>query len=64
MHPRARAQRWEMLIGILAFFTLAAFIVAVVAELRGQPALRPALVLLGFVLALGGAVYARRRQNP
>jgi hypothetical protein len=53
-----------MLIGILAFFTLAAFIFAVVAELRGQPALRPALVLLGFVLALGGAVYARRRLNP
>jgi hypothetical protein len=64
MHPRARAQRWEMLIGILAFFALAAFVVAVVAELRGQPALRPALVLLGFVLALGGAIYARRRLNP
>ncbi len=61
MHPKAKAQRLEMLIGILAFFTVAAFIVAVTAELRGQPALRPAMVLLGFVLALGGAISWRRR---
>jgi hypothetical protein len=33
----------------------------VVAEVRGQPALRPAMVLLGFVLALGGAIWWRRR---
>ncbi len=50
-----------MLIGILGFFTVIAFIVAVVAELRGQPALRPALVLLAFVVATYVAVRARRK---
>jgi hypothetical protein len=61
MHPRAKAQRLEMLIGILGFFTVVAFVVAVVAELRGQPALRPALVLLAFVVAIYFAVRARRK---
>ncbi len=61
MHPRAKAQRLEMLIGILGFFTVVAFTVAVVAELRGQPALRPALVLLGFVVVTYVAVRARRK---
>ena len=63
MHPRAAAQRLEVLIGILGFFAVAALIVTVVAELRGQPALRPAVVLLAFVLALSGAVYWRRRYK-
>ncbi len=61
MHPRARAQRLEMVIGILGFFTAVAFIVTVVAEVRGQPALRPALVLAGFVVVLAAAVYFRRK---
>jgi hypothetical protein len=61
MHPRAKAQRLEVLIGILGFFAVAALVTTVVAELRGQPALRPAMVLLGFVLALGGAIWWRRR---
>jgi threonine/homoserine/homoserine lactone efflux protein len=61
MHPRARAQRLEMLIGILGFFTVVAFIVTVVAEVRGKPALQPALVLLGFVVVLYLAIRARRR---
>jgi len=61
MHPRAKAQRLEMLIGILGFFTVVAFVVAVVAELRGQPALRPALALLAFVVATYFAVRARRK---
>lgn len=61
MHPRARAQRLEMVIGILGFFTAVAFIVTVVAEVRGQPALRPALVLAGFVVVLLAAVYFRRK---
>ena len=61
MHPRARAQRLEMLIGILGFFTAVAFVVAVVAEVRGQAALREALVLLFFALLLGLAIRARRR---
>jgi hypothetical protein len=63
MHPRAKAQRLEVLIGILGFFAAAALVITVVAEVRGQPALRPAMVLLGFVLALGGAIWWRRRMR-
>jgi predicted branched-subunit amino acid permease len=62
MHPRARAQRLEMAIGILGFFTVVAFIVTVVAELRGQPALRPALVLACFAVVLAAVVYVRKRS--
>jgi hypothetical protein len=61
MHPRARAQRIEMLIGILGFFTAVALVVTVIAEVRGQAALREALVLLVFVVLLGLAIRARRR---
>jgi threonine/homoserine/homoserine lactone efflux protein len=61
VHTRAKAQRLEMVIGILGFFTLMAFISAVVAEVRGRPALVPALVLLGFVILTYLAVRARRR---
>jgi len=61
MHPRAKAQRLEMLIGILGFFTVMAFISTVVVELRGQPALWPALVLLGFVVVTYLAIRARRK---
>jgi hypothetical protein len=50
-----------MLIGILGFFTLMAFISAVVAEVRGRPALVPALVLLGLVILTYLAIRARRR---
>jgi hypothetical protein len=64
MHPRAKAQRLEMLIGILGFFTFMAFVSAVVTELQGRPALFPALVLLGFVIALYLAIRARRRSRP
>lgn len=51
-----------MLVGGLAFFTAAAFVAAVIAEVRGEPALREALVLLAFVVALGFAIRARRRS--
>ena len=61
MHPRARAQRLEMVIGVLGFFTAVSFVITVVAELRGEPALRPALVLLFFAVLLGLAIRARRR---
>jgi hypothetical protein len=50
-----------MLIGVLGFFTAVAFIDTVVLELRGQEALRSALVLLGFVVLLGLAIRWRRR---
>jgi uncharacterized membrane protein len=61
VHPKARAQRIEMLIGVLGFFTAVAFIETVVLELRGKEALRSALVLLGFVVLLGLAIRWRRR---
>lgn len=61
MHPRAKAQRIEMLIGVLGFFTAVAFIDTVVLELRGREALRSALILLGFVVLLGLAIRWRRR---
>jgi hypothetical protein len=63
VHPRARAQRQEMLIGVLGFFTVIAFIDTVVLELRGKPALRSALILLGFVVLLGLAIRWRRRSG-
>jgi len=50
-----------MLIGILGFFTAVAFVVAVIAEVRGQAALREALVLLVFAVLLGLAIRWRRR---
>ena len=64
MHPRAKAQRIEMLIGVLGFFTAVAFIQTVVLELQGKPALRSAMILLGFVVLLGLAVRWRRRSRP
>ena len=62
MHPRAKAQRIEMLIGVLGFFTAVAFIQTVILELQGKPALRSALILLGLVVLLGLAVRWRRRS--
>jgi hypothetical protein len=54
-------RRLDILIGILGFFTAVALVDTVVLEVRGEPALRQALVLLGFALALGATWYARRR---
>jgi threonine/homoserine/homoserine lactone efflux protein len=64
VHPRAKAQRIEMLIGVLGFFTAAAFIQTVILELRGRPALRSAMLLLGFVVLLWLAIRWRRRSRP
>jgi hypothetical protein len=62
VHPRAKAQRIEMLIGVLGFFTAIAFIQTVVLELQGKAALRSAMILLGFVVLLGLAIRWRRRS--
>jgi hypothetical protein len=64
VHPRAKAQRIEMLIGVLGFFTAVTFVQTVILELQGKPALRSALILLGFVVLLGLAVRWRRRSPP
>jgi hypothetical protein len=62
VHPRAKAQRLEMVIGVLGFFTAVAFIQTVVLEVRGEPALGSAMLLLGFVVLLGLAIRGRRRS--
>jgi len=62
-HPRARAQRLEVLIGILGFFTVMAFLQAVVLEVQGRPATFAAVVLLVLVVALVLAFRARRRTG-
>jgi Flp pilus assembly protein TadB len=61
MHPRARNQRLEMLIGILGFFNLMALITAVVAFVRGQSMLQPMVVLIGCTGLLWFAVRVRTR---
>ena len=58
---RRRAQNLEMLIGGLGFFAAAVFVATVVAEVRGEPALGRAMLLLVLVVALGLAIRARRR---
>jgi hypothetical protein len=60
-HPRARAERLELLMGLLGFFTLMAFIQTIVLELRGQNAVGAALLLAGLVAALYLAWRARRK---
>jgi hypothetical protein len=60
MNPRAKAQRLEMLIGILGFFTAISFVTAAVQELRGEPAVTEAVVLAFFVVCLWLAIRARR----
>lgn len=62
-HPRARAQRFDVLIGILGFFTVMALIQTVTYELRSQSAGLAALVLLALVVALWFAIRARRRTG-
>jgi hypothetical protein len=61
MHPVAKRQRLEVLIGILGFFTVMAFIAAVVEVVNGDPGVTPALVLLGCLLLSWLAVAARAR---
>lgn len=52
-------QHLEMLIGILGFFTVMAFIAAVGGIVGGDPGVTPSLVLLGCVVLLGLALRAR-----
>ena len=60
-HPRARAQRLDMLIGLLGFFTVMAFIQTALLELRGQSAGGSALLLAVLVVLLLLAARARRK---
>ena len=63
MNPVAKAQRLDVAIGILGFFTFAAFVTAVIAEVRGDTALREALVLLALSVTLWLAIRARRNMR-
>jgi uncharacterized membrane protein YhaH (DUF805 family) len=62
-HPRARAQRLDVLIGILGFFILMAFIQTVTFELQNKSAGLSAAVLLGLLVALWFAIKAKRRTG-
>ena len=61
MHPVAKRQRLEVLIGILGFFTVMALVAAVVEVFRGDPGVTPALVLLACLVLSGLAITARNR---
>jgi predicted membrane-bound spermidine synthase len=56
-----RRQNFEILIGVLGFFTVVAFVATAVAELHGDSSLRQALILAMFVVALGLSIHVRRR---
>ena len=62
-HPRASAQRLEVLIGILGFFTLMALIQTVVLEVRGENAVGAAILLAVLLLLTGYAVHRRRSMK-
>lgn len=60
--PRARAQRLDMLLGIVGFFAFMAVIQTVVLEVRGQPAVGSAL-LLAVLLAVLWFIWRARRNT-
>ena len=62
-HPRARAQRLEMVAGILGVFTLMALIQAIVAEVRGHHAFVEVGILLLFALPFGYVVRKRMQMR-
>ncbi len=56
-----RAQRLDVVLGILGFFGLMAFVQTVLLEVTGRSAVGSALLLLVLVLAFGLVLRARRR---
>lgn len=63
MHPVAKRQRLELLVGLFGFFTLMALVSAVVEIVRGTPSVLSSFVLLGCVVLTGLAVFALRRAR-
>lgn len=61
--PRARAQRLEVLLGILGFFSFMALVQTVVFEVRGDPAGFSAAVLAVLVVAVWLTWRARRNTG-
>ncbi|SER92819.1 hypothetical protein SAMN05216199_1463 [Pedococcus cremeus] len=61
--PRAKAQRLELLLGILGFFAFMALVQTVVLEVRGDPAGFSAAVLAVLVVAVWLVWRARRNTG-
>lgn len=55
---------FDIIIGFLGFWALILFVVTVVLEVTGQPALLPAMILLVVVLAIWGMLRLRKRLPP
>lgn len=60
---RARAQRLDMLLGILGFFAFMAVVQTVLLEVRGEPAGASALLLAVLLAALWFVWRLRRRTD-
>jgi uncharacterized membrane protein YGL010W len=54
------AEDFDIIIGLLGFWGLVLLAATVVPEVRGRPALAPALLLLVVVLAIWGTLRLRR----
>ena len=61
-HPRARAQRLEMLLGIIGFFAFMAVVQTVVLEVRGEPAGIAAVAPRGPPRCCSGSLAAAARH--
>ena len=60
---QARAQRLDMLLGILGFFAFMAVVQTVLLEVRGEPAVASALLLAVLLAALWFVWRLRRRTD-
>ena len=60
---QARAQRLDMLLGILGFFAFMAVVQTVLLEVRGEPAVGSALLLAVLLAALWFVWRLRRRTD-
>jgi hypothetical protein len=55
---------FDIVIGFLGFWALFLFVVTVVLEVHGKPALLPAMILLVVVLAIWGMIRLRKSLPP
>ncbi len=58
------AEDFDIIIGFLGFWALVLFVVTVVLEITGEPALIPALILGAVVLATWGMLRLRKSLPP
>lgn len=58
------AEEFDIIIGFLGFWALVLFVVTVVLEITGRPALIPALILGAVVLATWGMLRLRKSLPP